>query len=112
MFGVSSANLGLDAIDVEDPDSFPIGRVDRAMELLSESQSSVGAAMSRLESALDVEAGVMASMSEGEARVRDAELAVEAAAFAKARLRDQVTTSLLARADVQSDVVLSLLEGL
>lgn len=111
LLAISSANLRLDQVDLTDDASFAVGRMDRAIEMVSEAQAEIGALLSRLEIAASAEAAAMENLAAGEGRIRDADFAVEAAAYARSRVLNEVGTALLAQANAVPSVVLTLLGG-
>ena len=104
--------LELDKVSFEDGASEAIGRLDRAIDLVSEAQSAVGATLTRLDSAISAQEGAVENVWAGYGRLADADFSVEAAAFAKAQTLQTVATQVLAQAgNIHASVVQTLLRG-
>lgn len=109
LLAVNSDSLGLDEVDLSSSTGFAVGRMDRAIDLVSEAQASVGAAMSRLEATIGAEANARAQLAEGQARIEAADFATESADFARARILQNVSSAMIAQSNSSGAVLLTLL---
>ncbi len=107
---ISTNNLGLDDIDLRDSTTNPLGRIDKAINLLAESQASVGATLNRLESALSAESSAIIDLEAGIAAVTHTDYVAETADLARALVQEQVHTSMLAEFENSRTEILRLLE--
>ena len=76
---------------------------------VSQSRGSIGAVQSRLDSAANFIEDTRVRNAEAEARIRDADIAEEAANNVAARIRVQTSTALSAQANLHASTVLQLL---
>ena len=101
----------LDDVDVSTVDltERSLITIDYAIRQISESRSEIGAQLNRFESTMRslsvVEENLQSSMS----RIRDADFASETALLAQNQIIQQASVSMLAQANIQSSVILSLL---
>lgn len=108
-FAVDQYALGLDRVELRSAAGEAIGRIDRAIDLVSEAQADVGASLTRLDSAVSAEAAAAQDLAAARGRLVDADFAAEAAAMVKASAMSRVAASLMGQMQTR-DVVLLLLE--
>lgn len=89
-----------------------IDSIDAAMQVLMNARSTMGAMINRLQFASDglSQAGVTAT--EARSRIEDTDYALATTEFAKRNILQQAAQSMLAQANVSSQMVLQLLKGL
>ena len=89
-----------------------IGRMDEAIEQVSSYRSYLGAMQNRLEHA-NANLGVQVeNLDSARSRIRDTDFAAETAEYTKNKIMQQAGTSILAQANQQPQVALSLLQNL
>lgn len=109
---LSTSSLGVDSVDVSTQsgaqDAIP--SVDDALGDVSSVQTEIGAASNRIEQSIDANAISRENLSAGRSRIRDANIATEAAGRAQASILTQAGTLMLAQANqLQGSNALSLL---
>ena len=105
---VDRYSLGLDDVELTSNASESIGRIDRAIDLISEAQSGVGAQLSRIESAVSVEQGAMVNLTAAEGRLIDTDFAAETADLVSAQVLSRAAAAMVAQG-ARSDMILTLL---
>ena len=108
---VTTATLaigGLDTTDIANSQA-AITALDAAINSVSTSRGSLGAAQNRLTSALANTQVVRENLSAAESRIRDVDVAVETADLTRNSILQQAATSVLAQANSQPQLALSLL---
>ncbi len=88
-----------------------LARVDKALELVTKQRTDLGAVQNRmtyLKQGLDIGAE---NLQAAESGIRDSNMAEEVSKFVRARILTQSSTAMLAQANAQPNVVLSLLNG-
>jgi len=96
---VTSASDALSAID----------SIDNALEYISSQRSELGAVENRLNHTINNLSNVIENTAASRSRILDADYAVEAANLAKLQVMQQAGSAMLAQANAQAQVVLSLL---
>jgi flagellin len=96
---VTATALSINSIDVSNIASGDMGKIDDAIDLLSETLAKVGGYQKSLESSLELaDANILAKT--GQYRdIMDADLAAEATNLAAARIRQDASTAVLAQAN-------------
>ncbi|MFS0737598.1 flagellin [Sphingomonas sp. 1P06PA] len=98
------------AIDVTtDSSNANLTLVDDALKALNTQRASLGAAQSRLESAVNVQTSNATSLSDARSRIEDTDFSAETTALAKSQILSQASTAMLAQANQSQQGVLSLL---
>jgi flagellin len=117
--GLSSANFTialdtntLSTIDVTSvaEANNTISRVDSALTVVSTLRSELGAIQNRFESTISGLQAVSENLAASRGRIQDADFAAETAALTKAQILQQAGIAVLAQANTQPQVVLSLLQ--
>lgn len=99
-------------IDVTTPEAAERAQVlvDQALAKVSSERGTLGAYMNRLEHTINYLGTAVENLSAAEARISDADIAEETAAFAKAQLLIQAATAFMAQAQkIRADAILKLL---
>ncbi|MBF0263347.1 MAG: flagellin FliC [Magnetococcales bacterium] len=86
-----------------------IGRVDGALGSVASIRASLGAAQNRFEGILSNLMNVSENTEAARSRIRDADVALEAAYLTKASILEQAGTAILAQANMQPQMLLKLL---
>jgi flagellin len=110
---VDSAGLGVDAdlVDTSANALTAITNIDAAVAALGLSQGTVGTGQNRLQFAVELAQSQISSFSAADSRIRDADVAAEAANLTKAQVLQQSTLAALAQANAAPQAVVSLLLG-
>lgn len=87
-----------------------ISRIDSALTVVSTLRSEFGAIQNRFESTIANLQSVSENLSASRGRIQDADFAAETAALTKAQILQQAGIAVLAQANTQPQVVLSLLQ--
>jgi flagellin len=98
---ITSASNASDALD----------DLDAAINTINDSRGQLGAAQNRLESAMRSILNARESLSQSESRIRDVDVAAETADLTRNSIMQQAATSILAQANSQPQLALSLLQG-
>ncbi len=109
-----TALFGEDAISVEGADghekaSLLVDRIDQAIENVSSQRARLGAYQNRLEHTVNNLNTASENLAAAESRIRDADMALEMAAFTRHQILLQAGTAMLAQANVMPQSVLRLL---
>jgi flagellin len=88
-----------------------LAKVGGAVTLLGTVQGRVGAAQNKLQYAIQLAQAQIASFSAAESRIRDADVAAEAANLTKAQVLQQAALAAMAQANSAPQAVLGLLRG-
>jgi flagellin len=107
----STLGLGTHNVLTAAAASSALGAVDVAVDTISIFRASFGTSHNILSSALRSSATAQESLAGAESRIRDADVASETAHLAKNRILQQAATSVLAQANQQPQIALSLLQG-
>jgi flagellin len=107
----TAATLGLAALDTTDiaNSQAAITALDTAINSVSSSRGSLGASQNRLSSALANTQNIHENLSAAESRIRDVDVAFETADLTRNSIMQQAATSILAQANTQPQLALSLL---
>jgi flagellin len=110
---VDSAGLGIDADLIDDSTNAlaAITNIDAAVAALGLAQGTVGTGQNRLQFAVELAQSQISSFSAADSRIRDADVAAEAANMTKAQVLQQSTLAALAQANAAPQSVVSLLLG-
>lgn len=111
--GFSSHYLGLSYLSMTNREEAGtlLRRVDNAIEKISGIRSAFGAYTNRLEKAYNMNENYRENVQAAESKLRDADMATEVMANAKAEILQQVAQSMLSQANQSSQGILSLLQG-
>ena len=101
--------LGSLTLDNDVESAQAIGLLDGFGNVLSNHRGELGSTMNRLESALSTIRSQRENLTASESRIRDADIAVEAAALARASILQQAGIAILAQANAQPQLALALL---
>ncbi len=105
-------SLNLDSLDIGSTGdtSIALSEVDSAIDAVSSMRGLFGAAQNRLSSTIQSLRIQVENLSATESRIRDVDLAVETAELTKQTIMQQAAVSVLAQANVQQQLALSLLQ--
>jgi flagellin len=105
--------LGINALDVTSAAnaSSALGTLDTAIDSIVTQRGSFGASQNRLSSAMRSIATAQENLSGAESRIRDVDVASETAELTKNRILQQAAASVLAQANTQPQLAMSLLQG-
>ena len=108
---VDAAGLGVDAdaVDTAANALTALTNIDLAVAALGLSQGAVGTGQNRLQFAIDLAQSQISGFSAAESRIRDADVALEAANLTKAQVLQQSTLAALSQANAAPQQVVSLL---
>ena len=111
MVDATGATLGLTALDTADQANAvaALATIDTAMDTVNSSRGTLGAGQNRLSSTLRSILNTRENLSAAESRIRDVDVAVETADLTKNSIMQQAATSVLAQANAQPQLALSLL---
>jgi flagellin len=106
-----SATLGIDALDVTDITnaSAALAALDTAITSVTTARGQLGADQNRLNSSLSSILNVRENLSAAESRIRDVDVASETADLTRNSIMQQAATAVLAQANMQPQLALSLL---
>lgn len=107
------SGAALDIMDVDVASNFnrAILKVDRALDYVNAERGKLGAQLNRLESTIANLHGSTESMTASRSRIQDADFAQETASLTRAQILQQAGVAMLAQANTQPSIVLSLLQG-
>jgi len=108
---VTGATLGVDALDTLDVTNSQaaITALDTAIDTVNTSRGELGATQNRLQSSFASIRNVHENLSAAESRIRDVDVAKETATLTKNNILQQAAVSVLAQANQQPQLALSLL---
>ncbi|MGF1510175.1 MAG: flagellin [Myxococcota bacterium] len=89
--------------------SSAIDTVDVALRQVTSQQADLGAILNRFQSTVSALSAVSENLSAARSRIQDADFAAETAEFTRNQILQQASTSILAQANVSTQVALSLL---
>ena len=106
-----SATLGIDALGVDTAANADtaLAALDTAIDTVVTARGTLGASQNRLGSAIRSISTTVENLSAAESRIRDVDVAKETAELTKNRILQQAATSILAQANSQPQLALSLL---
>jgi len=112
IFGLSS-DFSVDTVDIStrEGSNLAIEIVDLALEQISAQRASLGAIQNRLESTINSLTTNSENLSASRSRILDADFALETAALSRNQIIQQAGVSILAQANQQPQIALSLLGG-
>jgi len=105
-----TANAALQAISSEAGAQSAISLIDNVLDTVNLERANLGAVMNRLEYAMDNLANVSMNISDSRSRIEDADYAKATTELARTQIIQQAATSILAQANQQPQMVLSLLQ--
>jgi flagellin len=110
---VQLAALGLTttAVDTASAASAAFADLDTAINTVNSSRGDLGAMQNRLQSAIRSIQSSKENLSASESRIRDVDIASETADLTRNSIMQQAATSVLAQANAQPQLALSLLQG-
>ena len=108
--GVDSASLGIDSLDISDVGGAQaaLDTIKTALDSVGVVQGAVGTGQNEMSYAINLAQSQIVSYSAAESRIRDADIASEAANLTKAQVLQQSTMAALAQANSVPQSVLSL----
>ena len=108
---MTAANLGVSSVDVSNKAGAQsaLDAIDDAIEDVASLRGDLGAAQSRLESAVRNQSNVLENVVSAESQTRDADLATEVVNLTKSQILNQTGSASLAQANQQASSVLALL---
>ncbi|MCB2060602.1 MAG: flagellin [Novosphingobium sp.] len=109
--GIDGTDITATALDVSSTTlaGTTIDNVDSALDSVNTTRASLGAGMSRLESAVNSLTNNVTNLSEARSRIEDTDYSTETTALAKAQILSQASTAMLSQANQSAQNVLSLL---
>jgi flagellin len=107
----SSTGLSLGSLDVTSASnsSSALASIDTAIGTVASSRGTLGAAQNRLSSAISSILNTRENLSAAESRIRDVDVAIETADLTRNSILQQAAVSVLAQANTQPQLALSLL---
>jgi len=99
------------AVDTQSGAEAAVSALARAVEILGQAQAVVGKGQNQFNFAISLAQTQLNNLAASESRIRDADLAAEAANLTKAQILQQAGIAALAQANVAPQAVLSLLRG-
>jgi flagellin len=112
---VTSATLGLTAANFDVTDSTNakavLDDIDAATNSVNTARGNLGASQNRLQSTIRSILNVRENLSAAESRIRDVDVASETADLTRNSIMQQAAASILAQANSQPQIALSLLQG-
>ncbi|MEZ6016017.1 MAG: flagellin [Planctomycetota bacterium] len=107
----TASTLGVSALDISSSSgaSSAISAIDAAISTISTDRGTLGAQQNRLDSTLRSIMNVRENTSAAESRIRDVDVAYETADLTRNSILQQAATSVLAQANTQPQLALSLL---
>lgn len=109
---MTAKGLGIDNIDVTIANSTDaiLGKLDVAIEKVSEQRADLGATQNRLDHTVSNLATTKENLSEANSRITDVDMAEEMMSFTKSNILSQASTAMLAQANQMPQGVLQLLQ--
>jgi len=114
---ISMSNMSAEALGVANIDmttvkgaSAALGRINKAIDLVSAERSKMGAFQNRLEFAINNLRNTHSNLTASESRIRDADIALEMIEFTRNQIISQSGTAMLAQANLVPQGVLQLLQ--
>ena len=106
---LSSADLGIDGIDLTTDANGAIATIATAVDNVSTVRGSLGAKQNRLESTINNLRVSIENLSASESRIRDTDMALEMSNFTRNQIMVQAGTAMLAQANAVPQTILGLL---
>ncbi len=109
---VSATGLALTTgVDTDANAATAIGEIDAALSVIGTVQGTVGTGQNKLSYAIQLAQSQIAGFSAAESRIRDADVAAEAANLTKAQVLQQASLAAMAQANASPQAVLALLRS-
>jgi flagellin len=110
---LTSTTLGINGEDVTSMvnASTALTAIDGAIDIVTTTRGDLGAAQNRLNSAIASILNTRENLSAAESRIRDVDVAIETADLTRNSILQQAAVSVLAQANTQPQLALSLLQG-
>jgi flagellin len=109
MVDVSALTVAADDVSTQAGASAALAKIDADIETVNTARGSLGAGQNRLSSTLRSILNTRENLSAAESRIRDVDVASETAELTKNSIMQQAATSVLAQANAQPQLALSLL---
>jgi flagellin len=111
--GTTDGDLGIDVLSVIDATnaSAALGAIDLAVNTVVSFRGQLGASQNRMSSAMRSIATSVENLAAAESRIRDVDVAAETATLTRNQILQQASASILAQANQQPQIALSLLQG-
>ena len=109
--GVYGTDISAIAIDTDAGANAAIASLDTAINGINAQRATFGAAMNRLEYAIDNLTNVSQNAAASRSRIEDADYAAETTELARTQIIQQAGTAMLTQANQQNQSVLALLKG-
>ena len=111
--GTTETDLGIDVLDVTDTvnASASLSVIDIAVNSVVALRGQLGASQNRMSSAMRSIATSVENLAAAESRIRDVDVAAETATLTRNQILQQASASILAQANQQPQIALSLLQG-
>ena len=108
-----AAALGIAALVVTDVTtaSAALATIDTAIDSVVAVRGQLGASQNRMQSAMRSIATSVENLAAAESRIRDVDVAYETARLTRNQILQQASASILAQANAQPQIALSLLQG-
>ena len=110
----SAAGLALDGLDIlEATDASAraaIDGIDAAIGLVGSRRADLGAKQNRLESIIRLNSNLRENLAAANSRIRDVDVAAEMSALTSAQILQQAAVAVLAQANSQPNLILTLLQ--
>jgi flagellin len=105
----SAHALALDSIDLTTNAQSAVFSIDSAIKFVDSERAGLGAVMNRMEYAINNMSNMSQNLSDSRSRIQDVDFAVETANLTKTQIRTQAASAMLAQANQNTQLVLSLL---
>ncbi|MEO1233750.1 MAG: flagellin [Myxococcota bacterium] len=106
---LSNVNLDTVALGTQAGATAALTAIDDSIAQLNDRQADIGALLNRMDNAINAISAAAENIAAARGRIQDADFAAETAAFSKNQILQQASTSMLAQANVQGQLALSLL---
>ncbi|MBQ1784933.1 MAG: flagellin FliC [Gammaproteobacteria bacterium] len=108
---MNTTGLGIDGIDISTSTGAQaaIASLDSALATINDVRADLGAKQNRFSSTIRNLNSIMENVSSSRSRIQDADFAAESAALARNQVLQQASTSMLAQANQQPQIALSLI---
>jgi flagellin len=110
--GGRTASVGEISLATQDAAIQALEMIDVGLEQLSAARATLGASMSRLEAVIDIQRVTADATQAARGRLVDADMSRESAALARAQIVRDAATAMLALANAEPQLLISLLDGL
>lgn len=106
----TSSALTLSSLNISTSAASAVGNIDTAIDAVTALRGRLGAISNRLDFTIDNLSNSVENLSAAESRIRDVDVAAETANLTRAQVLQQTALAVLAQANVQPQVALSLLQ--